>query len=757
MLRCILVLGLAAAVLAIPAQECAKSAPEPVHAVFSETNFDFDATPLSAKRAAWTLAPREQVAPLVTVVSRASDALFEGLATNLEGLATNLDAQTLQAFQWVIVNDVGVDLSAFRATGVDCEGCSKASALNAAAAQVSTPYVVFVQQGDLLEDAFLERLVWVLETNQEFDYANTFSADAAKKSLDTTTFYDNALETSVASTALVRTSALKSLPTFPQVFSEEHQGFSTKAFFLALKDANMHGVTVPEFLRWSTAEVEEEDFDAAAAFPALAQRGHVNPLLAPCDDCKAPEITGAFKSTCDKSILVVLPWMSSSDTDSLEMVKGLARKGWQVTVATTLAATEGDALMPELLQVTQDVHVLPHFVRTEDYGHYMLHLVKSRGASAVVVSHSYAGYNFLPFLRAQAPSVALVDMVHAKESFWAPSAFFEDASEAKNGGYARLSALFSQYLDASVFANAEDKDWTAREQEAIAQIDDTSTTFYSPTTAYAAPARGMDLDSAIDAAVAKAQAGVSSAETGKDAEAQIELVAASIQDNDGTMGSFVHRQNGNRYDMMFLENWDTEGRRTGTGSGSGSGSGDTPSPTPAPTMEVGSATIEQVITATYHVNYQVFNSASGGLIRGMSECAYGKALGLATVVASGCTYSSNSGVSASAVSARRSAYSLAVTYTATASAAQAQAAESAANQLTDASFTSQLTSVRSTVTSYNGVTLPTVSNVATATVTITTATPTPAPTSADVSAVAPSANFAALGAAVLVAAAARVW
>jgi len=745
-MRFILALGLAAAVLAIPTQNsCVKVAPEPVNAVLSESNFDFDAVPQSAKRAAWTLAPREETAPLVTVVSRASD-------SGLQALAANLEAQTLQAFQWVIVNDASADLSGFRASVVECDGCTKASALNAAAAEVATPYVVFVQEGDLLEDAFLERLVWVLETNQEFHYANTFSADVAKRSLDTSTFYDNALETNMASTALVRTTALKSLPAFPQVFNEVA---AAKSFFLSLKDASMHGVTVPEFLRWSTVEVEDDDFDAAAAFPALAQSGHVNPLLAACDDCKTPEIAGAFKSTCDKSILVVLPWMSHADTDSLEMVKSLTKKGWQVTVATTLAAAEGDALMPELLQHTQDVHVLPHFVRTEDYGHYLLHLVKSRGAAAVVVSHSYAGYNFLPFLRAKAPTVALVDMVHAKEALWRPLAFFEDAEDAQGGGYARLSALFSQYLDASVYAKAEDKDWTAAEQEAIAQKDTTATTFYSPTSAYASPARGMDLDSAIEGAIAKAQAAVTSEEATNAAEAQIELVAGAIQDNDGSMGSFVHRQNGNRYDMMFLESWDNEGRRSGAGSGSGSGSG-TPSPTTTPTI---ANEVSITMTTTLNgVTVAQFAAASIQLV-------------FRTKVAAACTTTSNTvtsddvsitSYSRRSMDARRSSSDVSVVFsvntgssdsTASTVTDMATALDTYMADTTSSGFASEFnadSTVAAAGISTTGVTV-------TSSATVVTAAPTPAPTSADVAAAGTNANFAVACAAVLLGALTRVW
>merc|ERR1711871_1140789 len=414
-----------------------------------------------------------------------------------------------------------------------------------------------------------------------------------------------------------------------------------------------------------------------------------------------------YKSTCDKSVLVVVPQMSSADTASLEMVKDLTKSGYQVTVATTLASREGEALMPELLQFTQDVHVLPHFVRTEDFGHYMLHLVKTRGISAVVLSHSYAGYNFLPFLRASAPTVALVDMVHAKEAFWSPQAFFEDS---QGGGYARLSALFSQYLDASVYARAEDKDWTAEEQDKIAQLESTSTTFYSPTKEYSAPERfTADLDAALVAAIAKAQTAVTTNEAVEAARSQVAVIAASIQDNDGSMGSFMHTQNGNRYDLLFLENWDND-RRTGNTTNSTTPSPTTPTPTAAATS---GKTIVQAVT--FGIVGGV--SAYTGNTKTLYERSYGALLGIYST-SSG--WAQGNGVDSSAVAGRRTASNVVVTFTATTTAAYAANADAQATALVSstAALESTITTTKAALGGdFANIATPTVQSVASPTTT----------------------------------------
>merc|ERR1711871_1784870 len=126
-------------------------------------------------------------------------------------------------------------------------------------------------------------------------------------------------------------------------------------------------------------------------------------------------------------------------------------------------------------------------------------------------------------------------------------------------------------------------------------------------------------------------------------------------------------------------------------------------------------TIKQVITATYAIQASAWATDSTG-IKEMSQCAYGKALGIATAASYGCYYTSGCTVSSTAAAGRRS-YSLAVTYTAGLTAAQSSAASTAARALTAASFTSQLSSVRSIVTAYASLSLPTVSAVASASVT----------------------------------------
>lgn len=128
-------------------------------------------------------------------------------------------------------------------------------------------------------------------------------------------------------------------------------------------------------------------------------------------------------------------------------------------------------------------------------------------------------------------------------------------------------------------------------------------------------------------------------------------------------------------------------------------------------------TIKQTITATYTETAAQYNALTGaGNAKAMSECAYGKALGIATAASSGCTFSAGCTVSSSAVAGRRS-NTLAVTYSAGVSASLSASATSSSSSITSSSFSTALRDVQQAVTAFASLSVPYVSAVAAPTVT----------------------------------------
>lgn len=93
------------------------------------------------------------------------------------------------------------------------------------------------------------------------------------------------------------------------------------------------------------------------------------------------------------------------------MIQLYALAGYRVTVVCTLnRVPEGLELRPYVLQFTHDVHVLPAFLRPNDFARYLKHLVESRGIHQVVLSNSQLVYEMLPALVVQLPDVEWIDV-----------------------------------------------------------------------------------------------------------------------------------------------------------------------------------------------------------------------------------------------------------------------------------------------------------------------------------------------------------
>jgi len=183
----------------------------------------------------------------------------------------------------------------------------------------------------------------------------------------------------------------------------------------------------------------------------------------------------------------VIPWMALGGTDAInvKMVELLSAKNWQITIICTLATSAEHAVSPDLefsrpdlQKYTEDIHVLPHFVRTDNYGDYLVHMVHSRGADVIMMSNSFAGYNLLPYLKSHVPHVGIVDYVHMRQLQTKMPAYF-DGELIEAGGFPKMSAQFAQYLDASMFVSEDEKMWVAEKHRHFANTY-SSGPFFNP-------------------------------------------------------------------------------------------------------------------------------------------------------------------------------------------------------------------------------------------------------------------------------------
>jgi len=159
-------------------------------------------------------------------------------------------------------------------------------------------------------------------------------------------------------------------------------------------------------------------------------------------------------------VLLVVPWltMGGSDKFNLDLVEQLVtQQGYDVTIAAT--GSGDNARAPLFAPFTPEIFILENFLRLVDYPRFLRHLIESRQADAVLISHSQLGYRLLPYLRAYCPAPVYADYCHLEEEQW------------QNGGYPRASLNFQAFLDRQIVSSHHLKKWLVTRGGAAERIE----------------------------------------------------------------------------------------------------------------------------------------------------------------------------------------------------------------------------------------------------------------------------------------------
>ncbi|RMF83646.1 MAG: glycosyltransferase [Planctomycetota bacterium] len=395
--------------------------------------------------------------------------------------AASVFQQSLQAWEWLIINDGSDDpaalavLDAFR----DCdarvrvidlpENRGPGAARNTGYEAARCAYVCQLDDDDLLEPTAIETWLWHLESNPQYAIANGWSvAFGAKEYLWPNGFErgDKCLQSNYpVGRALVRKSAHAAAGGFDETM---RSGMEDWDFWMRCAAAGLWGSTVPEFHDWYRRRENHGDrwalwaespdqpdflarqrekypklFESGVPRPARRWRTALEPIRtsAPCSNVLEKPYSRA---------LLIAPWMSmgGSDKVNLDLIDQLLRRGWEASVVTTMRSD--DAWRPQFTRRTPDVFAMPNFLRDTDYPAFLRYLIESRRPDVVFISNSELGYQLLPYLRAVCPEPAYVDYCHSEQPAW------------KHGGYPRYSIANQDLLDGTGVTSQYLKDWMVR-------------------------------------------------------------------------------------------------------------------------------------------------------------------------------------------------------------------------------------------------------------------------------------------------------
>ncbi len=434
---------------------------------------DYTNTPVSDRRPVYGYRPVDLAAPpvasLVTSYYNTSAIFHETARSVLQ--------QSFQQWEWIIVNDGSTNpealaiLNSYRKTDprirvIDHEVNQGPSAgRNTAYRAARAEYVVQLDADDLLEPTAIEKWLWLLESYPEFAFVKGYSVGFdAHGYLWEQGFHNGGsfLEQNLVDlTSAVRRSVHTAVGGYDETIQD---GLEDWDFWLHCASEGHWGTTLPEYLDWYRRRENHGDrwdnWDSGkreAAFrKKLRQRyprlweDFPTPQAAPLAPYEAVSDTLPWENRLHKEkprLLLIVPWlaMGGADKFNLDLLGQLVRRGWEVTIATTLSGMH--PWLAQFARCTPDIFILHHFLRPADYPRFLRYLVQSRGMDAVLVSHSEFGYQLLPYLRAHFPTLPLLDFCHAEEDAW------------KNGGYPQMSVTYQETLDQSMVSSEHLKGW----------------------------------------------------------------------------------------------------------------------------------------------------------------------------------------------------------------------------------------------------------------------------------------------------------
>lgn len=434
---------------------------------------DYTNTPAASERPRFGYHPAGGAAPCLSIVTP-----FFNTGREFHETAASVLRQSLQQWEWIIVNDGSTDpsslgvLEGYRAVDARVRVIDHAAnrgpgaARNTGYAHATAPLVLQLDSDNLLEPTAAEKWCWYMETHPAAAFVKGYTVGFGEQEyLWNRGFHDGALflrENLVDATAVVRRSTHAAAGGYDE---DIRGGLEDWNFWLRCASLGQWGGTVPEYLDWFRRRAAHSDrwpdwdrgsrerrFRArlrdqfptlwSGRFPDLrADGGTTGGALAQ---------SWPFENVLEKTsrrILLVTPWLSlgGSDKFNLDLIDQLRGRGWEVSVATTLAGD--DRWLPAFAARTPDVFVLNHFLPLRDYPRFLAYLIHSRQVDAVVVTHSELGYRLLPYLRAQCPGVPFLDYVHVVEPVWL------------EGGYPRLSVEYQEQVDLTVASSDHVRRW----------------------------------------------------------------------------------------------------------------------------------------------------------------------------------------------------------------------------------------------------------------------------------------------------------
>lgn len=377
-------------------------------------------------------------------------------------------AQSLQNWEWVIVDDGSTDTSSLlrlaeyakqdgRIKVVRQENAGTAAARNTGFNNALGRYICLLDHDDMIEPTYLEKCVWFLDSNTEFSFCNSYNVIFGSQEFLWTQGFERGKgylqANSAPPIAVIRRETFEAVGGFDATIKILYEDWD---FWLKMANMGYWGFTINEYLQWYR-KLE------AGRYEQILKSGYDNSDFAVSMQKKYPGLSKRFPdlqrrqpepfecmetswnvsnllepNLYGRRIMFIIPWMvvGGADRVNLELIEGLIGKGHDVTVCATMDADHKWA--HKYTDLTPDVFILPNILHASDYPRFLAYLIQSRQIDTVVIAGSLVGYASLPYLSAASPNTKFIDINHVEELNWL------------NGGHPRFGAGYQDALNLNI-------------------------------------------------------------------------------------------------------------------------------------------------------------------------------------------------------------------------------------------------------------------------------------------------------------------
>ena len=430
--------------------------------------FDYDEQP-GLKR--WNRALITNGEPLISIITP-----FYNEGKDFEQTYNCVMNQTFPWFEWIIMDDGSTDEKSLqileelsrkdpRVKVYHQFNSGPSKARNEAIMKACTDYIFPLDADDLVEPTCLEYEYWALQFNKDASWAFSDSCGfQGQEYIWNPKFVPEKMKKSnlLSITALIRKEDAIAVGNYrdEKFYFNEDWHFWLKLMSEGKFPVQLQGEVLFWYRRSQTgvlsAVKSDKDSITRNEKIILEQAEYVikpeKPVIYPAS------VYNAYKSISSSNwnrkifakhnkihIMCLFPWlnMGGADKFNLDLLEGLDRTCYEITIITTVKAE--NEWIQKFRRITPDIFNLPNFLSPDNYPEFIDYIIKSREIDLIFQSNSLDGYYLLPWIRQKYPRIAIVDYVHMEEWYW------------RNGGYARDSSVLQSIVEHTYICNNASK------------------------------------------------------------------------------------------------------------------------------------------------------------------------------------------------------------------------------------------------------------------------------------------------------------